>query len=144
MDYLLDTNICIYYFKGQFELKEKIEKIGFQRFAISEITLAELIFGAEKSQKKEQNIKVVEDFADRISIIPIFDSIRIYGREKARLKQKGTVISDLDLFIGSTAIANDMILVTRNVKEFERMENIRIENWIDIQPMTLSDYESLT
>ncbi|HAQ21004.1 MAG TPA: VapC toxin family PIN domain ribonuclease [Prolixibacteraceae bacterium] len=133
MDYLLDTNICIYYFKGQYDLKEKIGKIGFQKFAISEVTLAELIYGAEKSQKKAQNIKVVEDFAERISIIPIFDSIRIYGKEKARLKQKGTVISDLDLFIGATAIVNDMTLVTRNVREFERLDNIRIENWIDNQ-----------
>ena len=133
MDYLLDTNICIYYFKVQFQLKEKIEKIGFRRFAISEITLAELIYGAEKSQKKSKNTEVVENFAERITIIPIFDSIKIYGKEKARLKQKGTVISDLDLFIGATAIVNDMILVTRNVREFERMGNIKIENWIDNQ-----------
>jgi len=131
MNYLLDTNICIHYFKGQFDLKDKIEKIGFQKFAISEITLAELIYGAEKSQKKLENIKVVENFAEKITIIPIFDSIRIYGKEKARLKLKGTIMSDLDLFIGATAIVNDMILVTRNVREFERMENIKIENWID-------------
>lgn len=135
MDYLLDTNICIHYFKGQYELKDKIEEIGFQRFAISEITLAELIYGAEKSQNKAQNIKVVEKFAELITIIPIFDSIRVYGKEKARLKVKGTIISDLDLLIGATAIFNDMVLVTRNVREFERMGNIRIENWIDNNPI---------
>lgn len=133
MEYLLDTNICIYYFKGQFEIKERIEQIGYDRFAISEITLAELIYGAEKSQKKDKNIKVVEDFSEKVTIIPIFDSIRIYGKEKARLKSKGTIISDLDLFIGATAIVNNMILVTRNVQEFERMENIKIENWIENQ-----------
>ncbi|TNF40307.1 MAG: type II toxin-antitoxin system VapC family toxin [Bacteroidetes bacterium] len=133
MNYLLDTNICIYYFKGQFSLKEKIEEIGFQNVAISEITLAELIYGAEKSQRKEQNLKVVEDFADKITIIPILTSIRIYGKEKARLKTKGTIISDLDLFIGATSIVNDMILVTRNTREFERLKDIKLENWIDIQ-----------
>lgn len=133
MNYLLDTNICIHYFKGQFDLESKIEKVGFRKFAISEITLAELIYGAEKSQKKLENIRVVENFAEKITIIPIFDSIRIYGKEKARLKLKGTIISDLDLFIGATTIVNDMILVTRNVSEFERMENIKIENWIDTQ-----------
>ena len=133
MEYLLDTNICIHYFKGQFELKSKIEQIGFHSFAISEITLAELIYGAEKSQRKAENMKVVEAFIDKITIIPIIDSIWLYGKEKARLKIKGTVISDLDLFIGATAIINDMILVTRNVREFERMENIKIENWIDNQ-----------
>jgi tRNA(fMet)-specific endonuclease VapC len=133
MNYLLDTNICIYYFKGQFGLKEKIEEKGFQEFAISEITLAELIYGAEKSQRKEQNLKVVEDFADKITIIPILTSIRIYGKEKARLKTKGKIISDLDLFIGATSIVNDMILVTRNTKEFERLNDIKLENWIDFQ-----------
>lgn len=133
MNYLLDTNICIYYFKGQFRLKEKIEEIGFQNVAISEITLAELIYGAEKSQRKEQNLKVVEDFADKITIIPILTSIRIYGKEKARLKTKGTIISDLDLFIGATSIVNEMILVTRNTREFERLKDIKLENWIDIQ-----------
>jgi len=76
-------------------------------------------------------MKVVEAFTDKITIIPIIDSIWVYGKEKARLKLKGAIISDLDLFIGATAIINDMILVTRNVKEFERMENIKIENWID-------------
>lgn len=131
MKYLLDTNICIYYFKGQFRLKEKIEMIGFHNCAISEITLAELIYGAEKSQQKEKNSKVVDDFADKIPIIPIIDSIRIYGKEKARLRLEGKIIGDLDLFIGATAIANQMVIVTRNTREFERLDGIRIENWID-------------
>lgn len=131
MEYLLDTNICIYFFKGQFKLKEKIEQIGYKEFAISEITLAELIYGAEKSQKRHENIQVVENFSEKVTIIPIFESIQIYGKEKARLKTKGRIISDLDLFIGATAIYNNMTLVTRNVSEFERMENISIENWVD-------------
>lgn len=133
MDYLLDTNICIHYFKGQFEIKEKIEQIGYVKFAISEITLAELIYGAEKSQKRDKNIAVIESFSENITIIPIFQSINIYAKEKARLRQFGTIISDLDLFIGATAIYSDMTLITRNVREFERLENIKIENWIDNQ-----------
>jgi tRNA(fMet)-specific endonuclease VapC len=131
MDYLLDTNICIHFFKGQFGLIDKIKQIGFSKCAISEITLAELIYGAEKSNNVAKNKQVVNEFADKIAILPIFDAIELYGKEKARLKTKGTVISDLDLFIGTTAIINDMILVTRNVREFERLENIKIENWID-------------
>ncbi len=131
MEYLLDTNICIHYFKGQFEIKEKIEQIGYDKFTISEITLAELIYGAEKSQKKDKNITVIENFSEKITIIPIFQSINIYAKEKARLRQLGTIISDLDLFIGASAIYCDMILITRNVREFERLENIKIENWID-------------
>lgn len=133
MDYLLDTNICIHYFKGQFEIKEKIEQIGYDKFAISEITLAELIYGAEKSQKRDKNIEVIGNFSEKIIIIPIFQSINTYAKEKARLRRLGTIISDLDLFIGATAIFNGMTLVTRNVREFERMENIKIESWNDNQ-----------
>ena len=70
MDYLLDTNICIHYFKGEFGLQDKIQSIGFDNFAISEITLAELIYGSEKSQKTKKNLRVVEDFADKIEIFP--------------------------------------------------------------------------
>ena len=131
MEYLLDTNICIHYFKGQFGIKERIEKIGFKNFAISEITLAELIYGAEKSQQTEKNMNVVENFAEKIEIMPIFSSLKIYGKEKARLRSIGKIIGDLDLFIGSTAIVNDMIMVTRNTREFERLNGIIIENWID-------------
>jgi tRNA(fMet)-specific endonuclease VapC len=131
MEYLLDTNICIYFFKGQFGLIDKFKQIGFENFAISEITLAELYYGAEKSQNVTKNTAVVDNFADKIIVLPIFDGIRIYGKEKAKLKAKGTIISDFDLLIGATAIANDMILVTRNVKEFERIDNLKIENWID-------------
>lgn len=132
MGYLLDTNICIHYFKGQFGLKEKIEEIGFENCAISEITMAELFYGAEKSQKVEKNLKVVDDFAGKIEIVPIITGLRIYGKEKARLRSIGRPIGDLDLFIGSTAIANDLVMVTRNLREFERIEGIIIENWMDL------------
>jgi tRNA(fMet)-specific endonuclease VapC len=59
------------------------------------------------------------------------DLIKLLSDEKARLRRKGTIISDLDLFIGATAVFYDMTLVTRNIREFERMENLKLENWID-------------
>jgi tRNA(fMet)-specific endonuclease VapC len=131
MKYLLDTNICIHYFKGHNGVMKKIEKLSFENVAISEITLAELYYGVEKSRKRETNLGVIERFASKITIIPIFNAIRIYAKEKARLKQKGSIISDFDLLIGATALANNMIMVTRNVREFDRIENAQIENWID-------------
>jgi len=96
--------------------------------------LAELFYGAEKSNNIQKNRLVIEEFAKKIAVIPIFESIDLYAKEKARLKTKGTIISDLDLFIGATAITNEMVLVTRNVREFIRLENIQIENWIDELP----------
>ncbi|MDH5398148.1 MAG: PIN domain-containing protein, partial [Cyclobacteriaceae bacterium] len=82
---MLDTNICIYYFKGLYGLKEKISKIGYKNFSISEITITELIYGAEKSQNISKNIRIVDNFIEKIDIVPIFSAIRIYGKEKARL-----------------------------------------------------------
>jgi tRNA(fMet)-specific endonuclease VapC len=131
MNYLLDTNVCIHYFKGLDRIKEKIDHHSFKNVAISEITLAELYYGAEKSVKKSTNFAVIKNFSEKITIIPISNALRIYGREKARLKQKGTIISDLDLLIGASSIANNMIMVTSNVREFKRLEGIKIENWID-------------
>ncbi len=131
MKYLLDTNICIYLFKGQYSLKEKINTAGLENCAISEITYAELIYGAEKSNFPEKNFITIEKFTDQIAILPIFNAIHTFGKEKARLRSKGDIISDFDLLIGATAISNKMIMVTRNVKEFSKLKNIQIENWVE-------------
>ena len=130
MKYLLDTNICIHFFKGKYNLIEKIENEGMHNCAISEITLAELVFGAENSLNPEKNHKIVETFTKQLTILPIFDSIMIYGKEKARLRKLGLMISDFDLLIGSTSVEKELIMVTENVGEFERITNIKIENWI--------------
>ncbi len=131
MKYLLDTNICIHYFNGNQRLREKIISIGMEYFSISEITLAELYFGAENSKCKEQNIQRIDHFANNISIIPIYESIRTFAKEKARLRKTGITVSDFDLLIGSTAISTNRIIVTRNVKDFINLQDIQIENWID-------------
>ena len=111
-------------------MDEKIENIGLQNCAISEITLAELIYGAEKSQFPEKNLVLIEKFTNQISILPIFNGIKIFAKEKAKLRKEGKMTSDFDLLIGATAIANKMIMVTRNVPEFNRFEGIKIENWV--------------
>lgn len=131
MKYLLDTNICIYYLKGQFDLDKKFAMIGLENFAISEITFAELLYGAEKSQNITKNLTVAHEFVKDLQIIPISSGLKLYAREKARLRAMGRIISDLDLLIASTAVVHDRVMVTRNVKEFERIENIVIQNWVD-------------
>jgi tRNA(fMet)-specific endonuclease VapC len=128
--FLLDTNICIYFLKGQYNLVQKLEKIGLENCFISEITIAELKFGAENSENKEKNRNTVDDFISRFTIIPIFNSLDIYAKEKARLRKAGNPLDDFDLLIGATAISNNLVLVTRNVTDFERLEGIEIENWI--------------
>jgi tRNA(fMet)-specific endonuclease VapC len=131
MKYLLDTNICIHFFRGKFNLIDKIEQVGIRDCAISEITLAELVFGVENSDNPLKNQEVVDAFTSQVTILPIFDSIAFYGKEKARLRKAGIMISDFDLLIGCTAIENELMMVTENVSEFERIRGIQIENWIN-------------
>lgn len=130
MRFLLDTNICIHFFRGNFDLLQKFSEENLKNCAISEITLAELVFGAEKSQHPKRNHQIIDEFSSQIAILPIFDSILLYGKEKARLRNSGIMISDFDLLIGCTAVVNDLTMVTENLKEFERISNIQLENWI--------------
>ena len=88
--YLLDTNICIYFLKGLYNLDRKIEKAEADNCFVSEITIAELKFGVENSGNREKNKRIVDDFVSKFTIIPIFNSLDIYAREKAsrsRLKE---------------------------------------------------------
>jgi tRNA(fMet)-specific endonuclease VapC len=75
---------------------------------------------------------VLKDFVSGVQILPIFDAIDIYATEKTRLRKSGKSIDDFDLLIGSTAIANDLILVTNNLKHFENLTKIKLENWTNL------------
>lgn len=127
--YLLDTNICIYFLKGQFEINRRIEEIGEENCYLSEITIAELKYGAESSIQKEKNRKNNVKFLAKFKILPVFPALDIYAKEKAKLKTKGRIVDDFDLLIGATAIHNNLTLVTRNVKDFVRLNEIVIEDW---------------
>lgn len=130
MKYLLDTNICIHFLRGQFDLLNKIQEIDLRNCAISEITLAELAYGAENSSDPKKNFKLIEKFSEQVKILPIFNAINIYAKEKVGLRKKGTMISDFDILIASTSIANGLVMVTENTKDFKRISNIKIENWV--------------
>jgi len=124
--YLLDTNICAYFFNGQFSLIEKIREIRFENCVVSEITIAELKYGIAKSTKKKKNQHVLDTFQAKIEVLPIFPALDIYATEKARLKTKGKMLDDFDLLIGSTAIFNNLTLVTKNISDFNRLDGIVI------------------
>lgn len=80
--YLLDTNICVYLLKGLYSLDKKIENAEIENCFVSEITIAELKFGVENSETKEKNKKTIDDFVIKFTIIPIFNSLDIYAKEK--------------------------------------------------------------
>lgn len=127
--YLIDTNTCIYYIKGKFELKKKFEKADPENCFISEITLAELKFGVANSEKKEKNQKALDNFLSGIKIIPIFHSLDLYASEKARLRKAGTPIDDFDILIGVTSVTHNLTMVTNNSDHFKRIKGIDLEDW---------------
>ncbi|MBS1622421.1 MAG: type II toxin-antitoxin system VapC family toxin [Bacteroidetes bacterium] len=127
--YLLDTNICIFFLKGKFDLADKIEKVREANCFISEITVAELKYGAEKSERPVENRKVVELFIPKFNILPIYSSLDIYAKEKAHLSKVGTIIDEFDLLIGATAVSNGMVMVTNNTSHFSRIRKIKLEDW---------------
>ena len=92
--YLLDTNICIFFLKGQYELNKKITDLGEENCFISEITVAELKYGIENSKTIEAMRVIVEAFIPKFAIIPIYNSLNIYAKEKASLRKQGLLIDD--------------------------------------------------
>jgi tRNA(fMet)-specific endonuclease VapC len=127
--YLLDTNICIFYLKGRFDLETKVEKAGWENCFISEITVAELKFGAASSDNPVKRKPVIEDFIKKVQILPIYSTLDLYAEEKTRLRKAGNIIDDFDLLIGCTAIFNDLLMVTNNVAHLSRVAGIQIEDW---------------
>lgn len=133
--YLLDTNICIHYIKGQFDIAHKIDQVELDACYISEITIAELLFGVENGDplQRKRNLENVEwlraSFEGRILLIG--DCFYEYARQKAILRRVGRIVGEFDLLIGSTSIVHDLTLVTRNTRDFEHLSGLRLENWID-------------
>ncbi len=127
--YLLDTNICIYFIKGQFQLDQKIEAVGAANCFISEMTVAELKYGVENSKTPEVLRPIVEAFIPKFVVVPVYEALDIYAAEKARLRQQGLLIDDFDILIGATAVTHKFVMVTNNGKHLGRLQNITIENW---------------
>ena len=93
------------------------------------MTVAELKYGIENSKKPDELRNIVEAFIPKFFIIPIYNSLDIYAKEKAKLRKQGLMIDDFDILIGATAIANEMIIVTNNVDHLSRLDNITLEDW---------------
>ncbi len=129
MKYLLDTNIVIFLFKGKFGIGAKIDEVGIQNCCISEITVAELYYGMEKSNKKLEARRLIEEFFNGISVVPISSSLKLFAKERARLEISGKTIDNFDLLIGATALEKGLIMVTNNVSHFSRIERLKVEDW---------------
>ncbi|AWK05403.1 VapC toxin family PIN domain ribonuclease [Flavobacterium crocinum] len=132
MGYLLDTSICVFFLRGKLNLDKMVKQVGLENCYISEITVAELRFGAENSDDPIKSNKAVDVFLRGLTILPIFGSIKRYAIEKVRLRKIGKPINDeFDLLIGVTAVENQLILVTDNTKDFKLLDGIKMENWFE-------------
>jgi len=132
LKYMLDTNIVIYVIKRRpLEILEVFNAHAGQ-MCISSITLAELLHGVEKSSMITKNLRKVEDFVSRLEVLPYENTAAShYGDIRTNLEKKGTVIGVNDLHIAAHARSEGFILVSNNVREFERVEGLRLENWIE-------------
>ena len=131
LKYMLDTNIVIYVIKRRpIEVLATFNKhVG--QLCISSITLAELLHGVEKSAQIEHNLRQVEDFVSRLDVLEYASKAAAhYGDIRANLEKKGTTIGVNDLHIAGHARSEGLILVTNNLKEFARIEALRLENWV--------------
>ena len=124
--YLLDTSICVFHFREHREVTEQLNKIGYSRCFISDVVLAELRYGAFKSDFVEHNLQLIDDFVKKVRVLPFAESIDVYAKEKVRLKNIGKPIEEFDLLIGCAAKAAGLTMVTHNVKHFSHIEGLEI------------------
>jgi tRNA(fMet)-specific endonuclease VapC len=129
--YMLDTNICIYVIKNRPEaLRDRFNEVA-DFLCMSSIVQAELLYGAEKSDRVEANLKRVESFCARLTILP-FDEAAAwhFGNIRATLERQGATIGPYDLMIAGHTRSVGLTLITNNEREFRRVDGLRVENWV--------------
>ena len=139
--YLLDTNICVHYLKAEHDLEAKVLSVGLRNCFISELTLAEMLYGLAKceptyaNQQRHHISQLRRLFNTRV--LPIADAFDLYGPEKVKLLDKvkrgelGKYPGEFDVLIGCTALAHNLTLVTRNMRDFAPIAGLVVEDWIN-------------
>lgn len=132
MNFLIDTNICIYIMNNRPpEVIQKFKTTDVGQIGISSITVSELFYGVFKSKRQKQNLKRLEEFLTPFEILEYDESAsKFYGKIRAQLEKQGDTIGPLDLLIAAHALSLDIVLVTNNEKEFNRIKSLKLENWI--------------
>lgn len=131
LQYMLDTSICIHVLRNYPpELRERFNQAA-EQLCISSVTLGELYYGAEKSARRLDNLQAVEHFTARLEVLPFAaQAAAHYGQIRAQLERAGRPAGAYDMMIGGHARSEGLVLVTNNVSEFERMDGLRLENWV--------------
>lgn len=131
MIYLLDTNTYIVYLKGKnIYLKQKLDEIPPSDIAVCSVVKGELFYGANRSANPERNLNIQQKFLNQFVSLPFDDqSALIFGNIRAQLATLGTPIGAYDLQIAAIALANNLILITHNTREFQRIQGLKLEDW---------------
>ena len=132
VNYLLDTNICIYIAKQQpIDVLQRFEQLTIGEVGMSVNTYGELIYGARKSQSPRKTMLILDELASLIPPLPFSTDIgKYYGEIRAFLEKKGKPIGNNDLWIAAHALALNVVLVTNNKQEFLRIPQLKLENWV--------------
>lgn len=131
LKYMLDTNMMIYTIKNRPEKVREAFTLHEGQTCISSVTLGELIYGAEKSSQVERNLSVIEGLAARLDVMPFDEKAAAhFGQLRAELAKAGKSIGPYDLMIAGHARALGLVLITNNLKEFERVPGLRLDNWV--------------
>ena len=132
--YILDTNTWIEYFHHRSGVRERVEAMDPDFLFVSEVSLAEMIFGAYYSNDYARHIQEPQELRETVTVLDISDVFDEYAQSRCALKrQKRTLdkeIGNFDILIGATALHYGLTVVTDNVKHFEPMPGVKVENWI--------------
>ena len=134
IEYLLDTNICIYVINNRKpEVRKKLFQINPSSIAVSSVCLSEMLYGAAKSHAPDKASRAAKLFCSNFQTLP-FDNedAETFGLIRAYLERRGCPIGPYDMQIAAQALTRNLILVTNNVREFERVPNLKIENWVSL------------
>jgi tRNA(fMet)-specific endonuclease VapC len=131
LTHLLDTDICIFTMKGRDRaLAQRLDELA-EKSAISDLTIFELYSGADRYDSPISRTNIIDDFASRLKVLP-FDSkaARIAGPLRYKLRTSGQMIGAYDLLIAATALTHDLTLMTKNVREYQRVPGLKVEQWL--------------
>lgn len=128
--YLLDTDVWVEYFHNRNGVKEKLQQYAFSDIFVSEISIAELYYGALHSKNVEKHLKEVYELEDTFEVVPISECLMDYAEMRNNLSVNGLSVGQFDLLIGATARHFNLTMVTHNVKHFQKLQGLTLEDWI--------------
>ena len=127
---ILDTCVLVDILRNKkTDLRDKLNALDIRRCAIADLTIFELLCGAEKSTNRESNLKTVHDLVAEFLVLPTSRGYTLAAKEKVRLQSSGTPIEDIDLLIGCACSQEAIPLVTINHKHLERISGLTIIEW---------------